>query len=238
MASVGGTFIASHAGPSAQKNATTRAVAMAVRALASVSSTGPPAGGVERVDRFAHRADRALRQHPAQRHAHHRARHTEQQSLRQKDRQHGNAAGADSPQNADFGAPPHHADRNRVVDQEGSHQQRDVAEGAQIQPEGAQHGLVFLAAGARLFDQISRRQGGAKHALHTAAVLSVRHRDIDAVQLAVAIEKFLAGGDVHQQELVRPGALHRGRAEAVRVAFDIGLEPAIRREPFGEGRGR
>ena len=87
----------------------------------------------------------------------------------QEEREDGGARGAEGAQDADFGAPPHHADGDGVVDQERADHQRDVAEDAQIPAEGAQHALVLVAARARLFEQVATAAAAARMAASDAA---------------------------------------------------------------------
>ena len=101
---------------------------------------------------------RTAGQQAAKEHAQSRARDSEERGFRQKQCKHGGARGADGAEDTDFRAAADHAHGNRVVDEEGSHHQRNVAEDAQVPAEGAEHALVLRAAGAGFFDQVRRRQ--------------------------------------------------------------------------------
>src|SRR5581483_3746597 len=126
----------------------------------------------------------------------------------------------------DLAAPPHDAHGDRVVDQERADDQRNIAEHAKVPTERAQHALVFVAARAGLFDQISRGQKLAYGPLYAREVFGRRERDVDAVQFSEAAQRLLRGGDIEHDELrARPvdGADHRHRdLPAVQVEADGG----------------
>ena len=92
----------------------------------------------------------------------------------EKDQQHAARTGAEGAQNADFGAPPHHAHGDRVVDQERADQQRDVTQDAQIPAKSPQHAAVLFAARAGRLDVPGGGNGGLDQALDVCGVFARR----------------------------------------------------------------
>ena len=117
-----------------------------------------------------------------------RARQPEQRRLRQEQREHRGSRSADRAQDADLRTAPHHAYGDRVVDQERADYQGNVAQHAQVPPEGAHHALILLAARAGLSDEIRTRQHGADLPLDPVEIFAGADGDVDAVELAVAPE--------------------------------------------------
>ncbi len=154
--------MASRAGANAETNAATAPAAMPSAASPAVSSTG--AGRLVVKSAFTVPAisctDRA-RQQPPQRHARAPPTTPKQQRFGEEHAKDRAAARAQRPQDADLRAPPHHADRDGVVDEKRAHHQRNVAQHAQVPAEGAQHALVLVAARAGLLHEITRRENRA-----------------------------------------------------------------------------
>ena len=201
MASVGATRIASRAGPSAESSATAAPVAMPIHASLQVSATGVgrlvvySAFTVTEISPTVPPASRRPSPIPSDRSG-----QPEHQRLRQEQPEHRAAGGPDRPQDPDLRAPPHHAHRDRVVDQERAHHQGNVAQHSQVPAEGAQHPLVLVAARAGFAKQVRRRQHRADGLFYFCEILVRPDGHVDAVELAVAAEGLLRFGDVQQQE--------------------------------------
>ena len=79
---------------------------------------------------------------PSQRNRDGRPHSSEQCGFGQKSRQHGAPARAQRAHGSDLGTPPHHRNRDCVVDEECAHQKRDVAEDAQIPAKRSEHAAI------------------------------------------------------------------------------------------------
>ena len=110
-----------------------------------------PAAHVERIHRLRDQTHRALGHHSAERDADHRACQSEQQRFTQEQPQNPAPPRAQRAQNADLRPPPHHAHRDRVVDEKRAHHQRNIAEHQQIPAKRAQHALVLVRCAYPVF---------------------------------------------------------------------------------------
>ncbi|MBP1634524.1 MAG: hypothetical protein H6Q10_1098, partial [Acidobacteria bacterium] len=106
------------------------------------------AADVERLDRRGHQRDGARRHDPPQRDAEQPAGKAEERRLEQEGQQHHPARGAEGAGDPDLRPAPDDRDRYRVVDQERADDEGDVAQDAQVPPEGREHRAVLLGAGA------------------------------------------------------------------------------------------
>ena len=161
-----------------------------------------------------------------------RARDAEQQRFGQEQSEDRAARRAQRAQDADLRAPPHHAHRDRVVDQERAHHQRNVAQHAQIPAEGAQHALVLFAARARAFRFARRAAARARMACSTRAkssfaptVTSMRS------SLPKRPMRLLRVGDIHDDEIAarRPRSAPPSGAVGARRACPRFPGPRVRR---------
>ena len=61
--------------------------------------------------------------------------------------------------------------------------------------------LVFFTADTGFFDQVTRRQQLSYGIFDPGKVFAALDCHVDAIQLAVAVERLLGGGDVDSKEL-------------------------------------
>ena len=93
--------------------------------------------------------------------------------------------------NSDFRAPPHHGNRNCVVDQKCSDDQRDIAQQPQIPAKCRQHLAIFFRAG-RLADEFPRpRQNALQLVLPFLNISALGNLDKNAIYSPKTIQHAL-----------------------------------------------
>ncbi len=156
------------------------------------------AGDENRVHSIGNHTDHGARQHASQRDSDEGSDHAEHCGFAQENREDAARAYAERAQNAYLRSSPHHAHRDRVVNEECAHQQRNITQYLQIPAERPQHALVLFAASARRCYVIGERHRLANHFLHARRIFSWVNRHFDAVDPAIGIEQLLGDRDVHR----------------------------------------
>ena len=119
------------------------------------------------------------------------------------------------------GVPPsNHVHAHRVVNDEDSNEQRDVAQDRQVQPKRRHQPLRLAAATLRTVHREISGKNGPDPFGQGVERLAFLGQNIDAVQFSDSPEGFLRGGDVHQGHLPvqgqsRGGAAARGTKKAL-----------------------
>ena len=126
------------------------------------------AGDIQRLHRRGHQPHRAHGHQASERHAGNAPGQAQAGGFQQKGRQHATTRRAERAQDSDLLPPPHHRNRNRVVDQKRADHQRDVAQHPQIPSERGEHAAVLVRTGALRRQSHARGQGGAQRSPPTA----------------------------------------------------------------------
>ena len=171
-----------------------------------VHVTAMGAGGarnIQRCDGGGHQANRSHCHQAAERHARDAAGQAKARGFQKKGPQHAGAGGAERAQDADLLAAAHHRDRNRVVDQERTDDQGDVAQDPQIPAERGEHAAVLFGAGPLRREHDACRQGGAEDRFPLIDGAPGRHVDQNAVERCAAAEQAGGGGEIHNDG-IRP----------------------------------
>ena len=200
MASVGGTMLASRAGAKrrAYRHANAGHKGKHHRARGKGHGAGA-AGDIERIDCGRKHAHGSGGEHAAQGQGSQGTCYAKHRSLQQKCNHDGSAACAQGAHSTDIGAPAHHGNRHGVVNEEGSHQQRDAAEHAKIPAESRQHSPIGSSLRSLGIQQHARRQRLLQLALPQVEIVrSFRSLDEDAVDTPGFPGRQLRSPDVHQ----------------------------------------
>ena len=151
----------------------------------------------KRVDGGRQQAHCACRKQASQRNSDRRSHEPEQCRFRHKCDQHGAAARAESADGSDIGAPAHHRNRDRVVDEKGSDQQSNVAENAKIPSKGRKHAPISGGLAALRIQDDAGGQHRPQPLLPRVDIRLIRHLQKNSIHAAALARCQLRRGDIH-----------------------------------------
>ncbi len=133
-------------------------------------------------------------------------RRAERRSLRQEQQLRATSCDAKSAKHANFAAPPHHGNRDRVVNQERANHQRNAAKDTQVPAKGAQHAAIRVRARA----EGAKLHAGWKCILNGCSscgfVYAFGHIHFNAVHQGSAPGERLCHRQIHHNHPIGAGA--------------------------------
>ena len=168
---------------------------------------------VERGDGFADRADEESGQREGGQNAEGDAGQAEDKGFAEEEGADFAARGADGAEDADLAAGAHDRGGHRVVDEEHPDEERDEAEGGEVELETGQHFADLFAALLRGGNDHIGGHEGACGGCHGVRVGVFGEEDLDRIEFADFAEQFL-----------RPANVHRGGADVRERGGVVGLE--------------